>query len=223
MRYSAFALSLLASVALSSVADAQMNKHDRSIATYSYDIDVTETGGVLGEGDLQKDIDTGVAKEGLMPRAKIMPAPVVQQAPIKPAPRMMPPPAREPVVEAKPEPMPAEVKPQPAPEPELKKEAPMTQPPVPVSPEGRHTMPVPAPAPEAKPMPPHQGMMHQGMPPVPSPMEQKMQQMMERELSTPPKDEMSPPMPQPKPMSFKYPPSHPKFLDSLNRENGIAI
>lgn len=192
MRRSIFTFVLLTSVALPLSAMAGLDKHDRSIATYGYNIDIaTGTGGPAGS-DLKDELDRGAVREGVMPRGT-----VVEE---KPCP--MPAPMKQKVSSRAPQNLtaPTPVQPQAA--------LPSPMPPVMAAPAAPQLQPqpMPQPAPQAQAM----------MPPVPSPMapEANAQAAAPQLIPPAPQDEMSPQKMNMIMPGSKLPPSHPDFLKS---------
>lgn len=88
-----FMVALIASTALSPMAYAQMNKHDKSIATYNYNINIVEhdEGGTAGRGlDLAQELDKGVISEDTKPQAPVLPSPYPNIEPAAPSPANAP-------------------------------------------------------------------------------------------------------------------------------------
>lgn len=232
MRRSYLIFALLASVAISvpAASAAQemrgMNKHDASIASYGYNIDIATNMGGDTSTDLRGDMDQGKAREGLMPKsAAPAPAPNMPMATLQ-APtggrklNMYERPSQDPMLSGKPQPPIARVAPQarvqPRPQPQPATGVPEYAPVVPMQPPVAEAMP----APVAPDMPPQAGV----MPPVPSPVQpmppqaqpQMAPSMPQGQAPMPPQDEMTP-----RTMNFSVPPSNPAFVGSVDKGTQI--
>jgi hypothetical protein len=208
-----------------------MNKHDRSIASYGYNIEISTNMSGAG-GDLRGDLDQGKANEGLLPKAPEMAQPMpTLQAPVAATGgrslSMYERPSRDPMLVGKPQPQTARPVPQPRPQPRPAPKPQPVQPSMGDVPQYAPVVPVPPVAPpvaEAMPapvMPPQAGVAP--MPPVPSPVQPNAQPQMaptmpqsQGQAPMPPQDEMAP-----RTMNFAVPPSNPAFLNKV--EKGMQI
>ena len=226
MRRSYLIFALLASAAISvpAASAAQemrgMNKHDASIASYGYNIDIATNMGGDTSTDLRGDLDQGKAREGLMPRSATpdMPMATLQAPPTGGRKlNMYERPSQDPMLAGKPQPQIARPVPQPRPQP---RPAPRPQPAQPSMgnanvPEYAPVVPMQPPVAEAMPAP-----VAPAMPPVPSPVQpmpphaqpQMAPPMPQGQAPMPPQDEMTP-----RTMNFAVPPSNPAFLSKADK------